>query len=369
MKLQHCHRSDPSPRQRHASKGLMRADQLVWLAVFLGFIVTGCIVTSARTPATSTYNAPVSITTPPANQSAPTGQKATFFVVPAATASLTSRWSRPMAPSIKTQPISQSIPTGQRATFYVAASGTATLKYNWSKNGTAIAGARSATYTIPATVVADDGGRFTVTVSNSTGKVTSSIAILTVIAPGHLNASPPSLSFGSVNVGGNSTVGVVLTNSGGSSVTISSVSISGPGFSVSGIPSGTILAGGQAATLNAAFTPAARGSATGSVTINSNEVNPSTIISLTGSGIQSVEHSATFTWTTSAPSIAGYNVYQATVSGGPFTKLTSSLYTLTSYTDATVKAGQTYYYAVTAVDSDNIESVHSNTVSAVIPGS
>ena len=53
-----------------------------------------------------------------------------------------------MAPSIVTQPVNQSIIAGQTATFSVVAAG-GPLNYQWQKNGTAINGATSASYTTP----------------------------------------------------------------------------------------------------------------------------------------------------------------------------------------------------------------------------
>lgn len=85
-----------------------------------------------------------------------------------------------VAPAISTQPTDQSVQAGATATFTVTASGTAPLSYQWKKGGTAIAGATSASYTTPATVVGDSGSSFTVTVTNGAGSVTSSAAVLTV---------------------------------------------------------------------------------------------------------------------------------------------------------------------------------------------
>ena len=84
-----------------------------------------------------------------------------------------------VAPSIVTQPVNQSIIAGQTATFSVVAAG-GPLNYQWQKNGTAINGATSASYTTPPTVTSDNGALFTVTVSNSSGVVTSNAATLTV---------------------------------------------------------------------------------------------------------------------------------------------------------------------------------------------
>jgi fibronectin type 3 domain-containing protein len=41
--------------------------------------------------------------------------------------------------------------------------------------------------------------------------------------------------------------------------------------------------------------------------------------------------------------------------------------TTTQYLDLAVQAGQIYYYVVTAVDSNDVESEYSNEVSVTIP--
>jgi len=86
----------------------------------------------------------------------------------------------PAAPAITMQPANQSVSVGQTATFTVAASGTPTLTYQWSKNGTAISGATSASYTTPPTTSGDNGATFSVYITNPYGNVTSNTATLTV---------------------------------------------------------------------------------------------------------------------------------------------------------------------------------------------
>lgn len=87
----------------------------------------------------------------------------------------------PVMPSITTQPTDQNATVGQTATFSVAATGTAPLSYQWRLNGANIStAATSASYTTPATALADDGDTFDVVVSNSAGNVTSSTATLHV---------------------------------------------------------------------------------------------------------------------------------------------------------------------------------------------
>jgi hypothetical protein len=82
--------------------------------------------------------------------------------------------------SISVQPLSVTVTVGQTATFTVRAAGSATLTYQWQRDGANITGATGASYTTPATTLADNGAVFTVVVSNSVGSVTSSPATLTV---------------------------------------------------------------------------------------------------------------------------------------------------------------------------------------------
>jgi len=77
--------------------------------------------------------------------------------------------------------------------------------------------------------------------------------------------------------------------------------------------------------------------------------------------------SVLMSWNPSSSNVAGYNIYRGTVSGGPYTKLNSSLSFETTYTDATVQSGRKYYYVATAVDSNGVESIGSNEASAAIP--
>jgi hypothetical protein len=83
-----------------------------------------------------------------------------------------------------------------------------------------------------------------------------------------------------------------------------------------------------------------------------------------------ISHSVSLTWSAStSASIAGYNVYRSTTSGGPYTQLNTSLVTTTSYTDASVVAGQTYYYVTTAVNTSSEQSAYSNQAQATVPSS
>lgn len=86
-----------------------------------------------------------------------------------------------VAPAISMQPVNQSVPMGLTASYAVTATGSG-LQFQWKKNGAAIAGATSSSYTTPATDFADTGASFVVAVSNSAGTIESNAASLTVTA-------------------------------------------------------------------------------------------------------------------------------------------------------------------------------------------
>jgi fibronectin type 3 domain-containing protein len=70
----------------------------------------------------------------------------------------------------------------------------------------------------------------------------------------------------------------------------------------------------------------------------------------------------------SASTVSGYNVYRGTNTGGPYvSKLTPSPIPSTQFTDTGLQSGQTYFYVVTAVDSNGAESLYSNQATASIP--
>jgi hypothetical protein len=78
--------------------------------------------------------------------------------------------------------------------------------------------------------------------------------------------------------------------------------------------------------------------------------------------------SVTLSWSASSSSgVVSYNVYRSSASTGPFTRIGNV--TSTSYTDASVAAGQTYFYTVTSVNGNNVESAEATPVSATVPSS
>ena len=106
----------------------------------------------------------------------------------------------------------------------------------------------------------------------------------TGVAPGQLNPNPASLNFGSVQSGGNVTLMDSLTNTGTSGVTISQATISGAGFSMSGLTLPLLLNPGASVTFSVMFAPQSSGNATGGITVNSDASDSSLNISLAGTG-------------------------------------------------------------------------------------
>ena len=111
----------------------------------------------------------------------------------------------------------------------------------------------------------------------------------TVAAPGVLAAYPSSLGFAGLPVGSSQTLSATLTNSGGTAVTISQVTIpqttTGNSFALNGLSLPATLAAGQRVTFSVTFAPFSAGSASGTIFVNSDASNPTLNISLTGTGM------------------------------------------------------------------------------------
>jgi hypothetical protein len=181
---------------------------------------------------------------------------------------------------------------------------------------------------------------------------------------GTLTATPTALSFGNTILETQQTKSLTLTNSGPSTVTVSSVSVTGSGFSLAGVATPFTLSASQTTQIAVNFSPTEVGAVTGALTITSNAQDRSMATTLSGTGIT---HSAALSWSDSGSSLAGYNIHRSNVANGSYTKLNSALLTSTNYVDETVATGTTYFYVVTAVGNDGIESAYSNQATVVIP--
>jgi hypothetical protein len=106
----------------------------------------------------------------------------------------------------------------------------------------------------------------------------------TGVTPGALGANPTSLVFGSVQVGNSTNLSETLTNTGGSSVTITQANLTGAVFSVSGLTLPLTLTANQSVTFTATFRPTSAGAASGSLSVVSNASNSTLNIALSGTG-------------------------------------------------------------------------------------
>ncbi|MGA2179987.1 MAG: immunoglobulin domain-containing protein [Verrucomicrobiota bacterium] len=88
------------------------------------------------------------------------------------------------APVIQSNPVSQTVVAGTNVTFSVVASGATPMAYQWYFNKTKLRNQTASSLKLNS-VRPSQGGNYFVTVSNSAGSVTSSVAKLTVVsAPG-----------------------------------------------------------------------------------------------------------------------------------------------------------------------------------------
>ncbi len=153
---------------------------------------------------------------------------------------------------------------------------------------------------LPLTLSAGQSTSFTVLFApTASGAVSGSLSItstgsdssLTIalsgtgVTQGMLAANPASLAFGNVPEGSSSSLSQTLTNSGGTSLTISAATASGTGFSLSGLTLPVTLSAGQSTSFTVIFAPTISGAASGNLSITSNGGNPSLSIPLSGTGV------------------------------------------------------------------------------------
>lgn len=182
-------------------------------------------------------------------------------------------------------------------------------------------------------------------------------------AIGQLSIAPGSLSFGNVDVGTSTTQPSSMTATGGS-VTVSSATSSNSQFTISGVSLPVTINAGQTVSFDVVFAPTKTGADSAALSFASNASNPGSE-SLSGTGVLAT-YSVSLTWNPSSPPISGYNVYRGTTPGA-YSKINSTLDANPAYTDNTVTAGATYYYAATAVNSSGQESGYSTPVEVSIP--
>jgi hypothetical protein len=232
---------------------------------------------------------------------------------------------------------------------------------------TVSAGATSAPFT--ATVAAVTSSQTATLTATASGVAKTLVLQLSGGAPG-LTLGSTTIAFGDVGLNTPATQTLTLTSSGGAPLTISTGTLTGTGFTMSGVTFPVTLNPGQAATLDLQFDPTAVGAETGLVTITTNDPTQGTVtIALSGTGISTPTYEVQLTWdapTSTTDPAVGYNVYRSTASGA-YQLLNTSINSPTTFTDTTVVSGDSYNYEVTSVDASGVESAPSNVYAAAIP--
>jgi hypothetical protein len=157
-----------------------------------------------------------------------------------------------------------------------------------------------------------DKGTITIT-SNAAGSPSlvtlSGTGTTGTTAAAALTVTPTTIAFGSVAVGSEQTQTVHVENTGNETATISKLTISGTGVSLSGVTAPTTLAAGQTVNLTVAYKPVAAGTLTASLAIASNATNPNVVV-----GINATATSSTLAATPSSVSfgnvVVGSNTTQ-----------------------------------------------------------
>ena len=260
--------------------------------------------------------------------------------------------------------ITTTISGGFNASIALSASG-APSGTTVSFNPASIAAPGAGTSTMTITVgTSTPTGTYPISVSGSGGGIqhTATVTLTVTAAPNFtISASPASLSVLQGNQGSST---ITTTISGGFNASIV--------LSASGAPTGTTVS----------FNPATiaapgAGSSTLTITVGASTPTGTYVITVSGSGggiVRTVTVNLTviaqvaLSWNAStSQGVVGYNAYRSMTSGGPYTKLNSSLISTTNYTDQMVQSGLTYYYVTTAVNSQGLESIYSNEATATVP--
>jgi hypothetical protein len=194
-----------------------------------------------------------------------------------------------------------SLPIGNNQTLQATLTNVGNSSVTISQANTTGAGFSVSGWSLPLTLVVGQSTSFNVVFApQASGAVNGNVALVSDainsllnlpvsgagLAPGSLSANPPSANFSNVVVGNNQSVSETLTNSSGSSVTITHTATTGTGFSINGLNLPVTLASGQSTTFNVVFTPPSAGNVSGNVVIASNASNGTLNIPLAGSAVQ-----------------------------------------------------------------------------------
>src|SRR3984957_17914942 len=151
-----------------------------------------------------------------------------------------------------------------------------------------------------------------------------------------ISVTPSLVSFGNVKIKTQTSQALKLSNPGANDLVISQATISGEGFSLSGLTAPMTVAAGSGVSFTVLFQPMTTGTASASISISSNATTAPVPVSLTGTGVTesppaitaaptaisfgslTVKASATQTVKLSNTGTADLAISQATLSGTGF---------------------------------------------------
>src|SRR5271154_3553359 len=110
-------------------------------------------------------------------------------------------------------------------------------------------------------------------------------SVVTSSVTGILAAAPASLNFGNVPAGTNQSQTEILSNTGSSSVTVTQETVSGAGFSTTGLSLPMTLAPQQTASFQILFSPTTAGRVNGTLALADDGSSSSVSIAISGMGM------------------------------------------------------------------------------------
>ena len=271
--------------------------------------------------------------------------------------------------SVTLTPASVSLTASRTQTFTATVANTTNTAVTWSLSPAVGSISAAGLYTAPASITTAQSVTVTAT-SVANPAISAHAAVQLNPSTPTLNINATSISFGSVVVKTTTTQQVTLTSAGTSPVTVSAATVTGAGFTMSGVVFPITLNPTQVATLNVVFHPTVTGVASGQLTITSNSTTNATAVIPLSATVVAASYTVDLSWaapTSSPDPVAGYNIYRSPSGSSTYARLNSSGNTATAYVDSTVQSGLSYDYIVDSVDAAGVESVPSNMIVVVIP--
>lgn len=218
-----------------------------------------------------------------------------------------------------------------------------------------------------------------IAISSNANNSTLAIPLSATGTQGSLTSNPGAVTFGNVNVGSSGSSTVTLTNSGSATISISQASVSGAGFTITGLATPATLPAGQSTSFTAKFAPATAGSASGSISIVSNAPNSPLAIGLTGTGVASqpqltitpgsVNFGSTGVGTSSSATVSLSNQGNATLTVSQISASGAGFSVSGAGTPLNIAAGSSASFTATFAPTTSVAATGSISIVSNAPGS